>query len=256
MNFPRLFLLALCVCLATGGYAQCIMPDSVKISPANKHKHSLNATEIIVPAAVIGLSAFSVHNNWLARQREHIQDVLSAKGEHHFKADEYLRFSQMAAVYALDAFGVKGKHNFKDKTIILAMSAATMGIAVKSMKLAFKEDRPDGDGNDAFPSGHTATAFMGAEFLYQEYKDVSPWIGYSGYALAALTGYLRIYNNRHYLNDVLAGAAIGVLSTKFAYWLYPRIFSKSACNAGSSVRFAAMPYYSHDGLGANLVVHF
>ncbi len=255
MSPIRPILLVLCACLFTNGYAQGITPDSVKTYPTNKHSHSISPTEIIVPAAVIGLSAFSVHNNRLAKQRKHIQDALSAKGKHSFKADEYLRFSQMAAVYALDAFGVKGLHNFKDKTIILAMSAATMGIAVKSMKWTFKEERPDGDGNNSFPSGHTATAFMGAEFLYQEYKDVSPWIGYSGYALAAATGYLRIYNNRHYLNDVLAGAAIGILSTKFAYWLYPRIFKNSQCR-GTKAQVVALPYYSPQGAGAAVCLRF
>ena len=67
---------------------------------------------------------------------------------------------------------------------------------------------------------------MGAEMLYQEYKDVSPWIGNSGYAMAALTGFLRVYNNRHYLNDVVAGACIGILCTKLGYWLQPKLFKK------------------------------
>ncbi len=255
MSTIRPILLVLSVCLSINGYAQGALPDSISAKSTHKHHHSINAAEIIVPAAVIGLSALSVKNNWLTKQRENIQDALSAKGKHHFKADEYLRFAPMAADIALNAFGVKGQHNFKDRLIIRAISYATMGLAVKSMKWTFKENRPDGDGNDAFPSGHTATAFLGAEFLYQEYKDVSPWIGYGGYALAATTGYLRIYNNRHYLNDVLAGAAIGVLSAKFAYWIYPRIFKKSQCN-GRQTQVVAMPYYGADGGGAALLVSF
>jgi membrane-associated phospholipid phosphatase len=30
-----------------------------------------------------------------------------------------------------------------------------------------------------------------------------------------------MYNERHWLNDVLAGAGIGILSAKAAYWLLP-----------------------------------
>ena len=34
-------------------------------------------------------------------------------------------------------------------------------------------------------------------------------------------GVLRIYNNRHWLNDVLAGAGIGILSARIGYWMLP-----------------------------------
>lgn len=120
------------------------------------------------------------------------------------------------------------------------------------MKLSFRERRPDSDTRNSFPSGHTATAFMGAEFLYREYGDVSPWIGYAGYAVAATTGYLRIYNNRHYLNDVIAGACVGILSARIAYWIYPRIFKKS--KSGRHITVAGLPYCSTEGFGLNLCV--
>ena len=77
----------------------------------------------------------------------------------------------MAAVYGLNLCGVKGKHRIVDRSVILAMSYATMGILVNSMKFAFREKRPDSGARNSFPSGHTATAFMGAEFLYKEYKE-------------------------------------------------------------------------------------
>lgn len=160
----------------------------------------------------------------------------------------------MAAVYGLNLCGVKGKHRIVDRSVILAMSYATMGMLVNSMKFAFREKRPDSGARNSFPSGHTATAFMGAEFLYKEYKDVSPWIGYAGYAVAAATGYLRIYNDRHYINDVVAGACIGVISTKLAYWLYPKIFTKSACRRAAAV--TGLPYYSSGEWGVNVCVVF
>ena len=94
---------------------------------------------------------------------------------------------------------------------------------VKTLKKTTKIERPDGSNNDSFPSGHTAMAFMGAEFLYQEYKDVSIWYGVSGYVIASATGVLRIYNNKHWLTDVATGAGIGILGTKVAYWVQPYI---------------------------------
>lgn len=77
-----------------------------------------------------------------------------------------MQYSPMLAVYGLNLLGIDGKHKFWDRTGILAFSYATMGIIVNGMKYAFKEKRPDNNARNSFPSGHTATAFMGAEFLY------------------------------------------------------------------------------------------
>lgn len=170
--------------------------------PVLDEVYQLKFKEVLVPVMGIGTAALFVCDGWFTEQRENVQDLLSAKGRNKIKFDDYMQYSPMVAVYGLNLAGVKGKHSFKGRTIILAMSYATMGMIVNTMKYSFKEKRPDSNTRNSFPSGHTATAFMGAEFLYREYRDVSPWIGYAGYAIAAITGYLRIYNDRHYLNDV------------------------------------------------------
>ena len=216
--------------------------------------HKLKWQEVAIPATLAGISALYVQDGCFKRQRTAVQNALSAKGKNKFKADDYVQYLPMTVGYGLGFCGVKPKHSLKDRTIILTMSYATMAIVVRSMKLAFNEKRPDSNATNSFPSGHTATAFMGAQFLYEEYKDVSPWIGYAGYAVAATTGYLRIYNNRHYLNDVIAGACFGVLSTKFAYWLYPKLFRKSDCARGASI--VGLPCYSSDGIGMTMAVVF
>jgi membrane-associated phospholipid phosphatase len=66
-----------------------------------------------------------------------------------------------------------------------------------------------------------AIAFASAELLRLEYKEVSPWYGIGGFAVAGLTAYLRLYNDQHWFGDVVAGAGIGVLSAKLANLLYP-----------------------------------
>ncbi|MDD6209494.1 MAG: phosphatase PAP2 family protein [Bacteroidales bacterium] len=238
--------------------AQVQEPDTLRQTVSTQYAtddtHSLKLKEVLIPTAVVGVSALFIHDGWLTKQRENVQDVLSAKGRHKTKVDEYSQYVPMLAVYGLNLCGVKGQHGLVDRSIILAMSYATMGILVNTMKYTFKEKRPNSDARNSFPSGHTATAFMGAEFLYKEYKGVSPWIGYAGYAVATATGYLRIYNNRHYINDVIAGACIGILSVKLAYWLYPKCFKRSKCN--KAVTIAGLPYYSTEGWGVNMCVQF
>jgi hypothetical protein len=141
----------------------------------------------------------------------------------HTKIDNYLQYAPAVAVYGLNAIGIKGKNNFRDRTMIYLLSKAISGISVRSLKSITQVQRPDSSGANAFPSGHTATAFAGAEFLRQEYKDVSPWYGIAGYTVAIATGILRMYNNKHWLGDVVAGAGFGILSTQIAYWLEPKI---------------------------------
>ena len=51
----------------------------------------------------------------------------------------------------------------------------------------------------------------------------SPWIGIGGYVMAASTGALRVYNNKHWVGDVAFGAGLGILCTKLAYKLYEPI---------------------------------
>jgi membrane-associated phospholipid phosphatase len=80
--------------------------------------------------------------------------------------------------------------------------------------------------NTQFPSGHTANAFRGAEIVHQELKFSHPILSYSGYVVATGVGLLRIYNKDHFLSEVIAGAGLGILSTKLTYWLFEKIKEK------------------------------
>ncbi len=66
--------------------------------------------------------------------------------------------------------------------------------------------RPDG-GKNSFPSGHTSTAFMGAAFFHLHWGIA---LAIVPYLLAAFTGYSRIYAQKHWLRDVIAGAALAI----------------------------------------------
>ncbi len=62
----------------------------------------------------------------------------------------------------------------------------------------------------SFPSDNTANAFMGAGFIHKRYG----W-NYSvpAYIAATFVGYSRVEADKHYVEDVIAGAAIGLLSS-------------------------------------------
>jgi len=87
-----------------------------------------------------------------------------------------------------------------------------------------------------------------------EYKDVSPWYGLACYAVAAATGYLRMYNNKHWMSDVIAGAGVGILSVQFVYWVYPKLKQKFTKNKNGTAMI--VPYYRDKEGGLLCVVHF
>ena len=59
--------------------------------------------------------------------------------------------------------------------------------------------------------------------MHQELKEASPVLSYSGFLVAAGVGALRIYNDDHLLSEVLAGAGLGILSTKLTYWIFDKL---------------------------------
>lgn len=169
--------------------------------------------------------------------------------------DNYMQYAPAGAVYGLNIFGVKGKHNLKDRTMIYLTSQVYMGAMVIPTKRWVGEIRPDGSNTRSFPSGHTATAFSSAQFLFHEYRDNNFWLSISGYPLAAATGIYRIFNDRHWVGDVVAGAGIGILSTELAYWTYPmtsQLFNRKHHNSTTFIS----PYYQDHALGIQLAKVF
>lgn len=82
-----------------------------------------------------------------------------------------------------------------------------------ALKESVRRPRPFAGGGQmhSFPSGHTSGAFCAATCIE---RNSGIWAGIPAYALAGLTGYSRVDSARHYPSDVLAGAAIGVLSAR------------------------------------------
>jgi membrane-associated phospholipid phosphatase len=76
------------------------------------------------------------------------------------------------------------------------------------LKVAVGRERPNGEDNQSFPSGHTSQAFAMASVAQQHYG----WkIGVPAYALAGLMGVSRIHEDKHWLSDVVAGAGLGYI---------------------------------------------
>lgn len=137
----------------------------------------------------------------------------------HDPIDDYTQYVPFVAVFAFDAAGVRSKHTTYRKLTTMGTAIALNLIVIQGLKYSIAEPRPDGSSNNSFPSGHTATAFMGAHIFHKEYGERSPFYSIAGYVLASFTGVLRQLNNRHWVSDVFAGAGIGIGVTELAYFL-------------------------------------
>ena len=210
------------------------------------------ARQLLFPAALVGYGLVCLNNNELQRVNYKLrEEIYLERRTGGVKLDDYLIYAPIAAVYGLNAAGVKGRHSFKDRTFLLLLSQGMAHAASMSIKKVAGVERPDGSNFYSFPSGHTTTAFAAAEFMNQEYRHRSPWYGIGAYASAAAVGYMRMYNNKHWFSDVAAGAGIGIASTKIAYWLYPRI--KRKLSPDKPLNTFIMPAYSNGAVGLSLI---
>ncbi len=91
-------------------------------------------------------------------------------------------------------------------------SFATNLAATQVLKSTINKERPNGSGDDSFPSMHTSAAFQGATFIHKRYGlkySIPAYIG------AGFVAYSRIETDNHDATDVLAGAALGVASSLY-----------------------------------------
>jgi membrane-associated phospholipid phosphatase len=79
----------------------------------------------------------------------------------------------------------------------------------QALKVSTRRERPDGSNNHSFPSGHSSATFATATVLQRHlgWRAAVPT-----YTLATYVAMSRLQENRHFLSDVVFGAALGVVA--------------------------------------------
>ena len=203
----------------------CWLLTLVPISLLARDKDSIRVPEfcrvrpqqVIVPAAMIGLGAVVISNHRLSEMKYDVRDAMQrGRGSHHKVNIE--TWATLGAQLTVVGLGKKPKHSFVDRMLVKITSYALLYTTMPVVRRCVHEPRPDGHGDHAFLSIKTAAAFMAAEQTRVE----RGWGGGMGmYAFATGIGVMQMYNDRCYINDVLAGAGAGILSCHAAYWLLP-----------------------------------
>jgi len=194
------------------------------------------------------------------------------------------KFGGRYEAYVLIGLGAYGFifHNVKMQTTTLLATQSYITSAVLSdvLKRIFGRQRPiyndprtneaepkfygpfykprDAEGRKidvlSFPSGHTIAAFSAATVYAMEYKNTR-WVPVLAYGAATLIGLSRITENKHWITDVFAGAAIGYLSGRLVvnnYHRYQKL--KSGSLKKNTLSFNLQ--YNYGTIMPGVVYHF
>lgn len=108
----------------------------------------------------------------------------------------------------------------------------------QGIKFTTTRRRPDGT-SLSLPSGHTSSAFATATVLQSHFG----WkAGVPAYAVATWIGASRVQMKRHYVSDVIAGAAIGLVA------------GRSVTVGRGDMRLAVSPTIVDGGAGVNFTL--
>jgi membrane-associated phospholipid phosphatase len=224
-------------------------PDSTK--RFQSAKFYVNKLSLTVPVLLGGFGALSTTDNDFIYK----QDLYEARNKlipsFRTHVDDYLQYAPIAGVIVLNVAGIKGKHDRINQAALLIKSELIMTAIVFPFKQLTAVPRPDDNMRTSFPSGHTAQAFVAATFLHKEYGKEYPLLSVLGYSTAAGIGLLRVMNNRHWISDVLVGAAVGIFSTNLAYLTHQNKWGKKhKLFSGATI----VPSYTQGSFGICMIV--
>ena len=143
------------------------------------------------------------------------------------EASDWLRATSIAAYMAagLGAPAAVVQSPLRTKAEGFAVGGAAIAataITVGGTKLLTGRERPVGDEDDSFPSGHTATAAVSARLAHDalDHYALSPGTAFAADAglvgLTLMTGWARVEAGEHHPADILVGAALGNFVAVFA----------------------------------------
>lgn len=206
------------VIITESGYA-LTLPEKPTINKSKEWNPKFKPVQLITPLSMIAVGTAGYYWKGFHKLNEKVRDGMTdIRGDHYLHFDDYIQYVPVAAYLGLGFYKGGRKLDWRERVAVGVTAYLAMTAITNIGKHTFKEKRPDSKARNSFPSGHTATAFTGAELVRKEFG----WaIGSGAYVVATGVAFLRLYNGRHWLNDVIAGAGIGILSAQIGYWMLP-----------------------------------
>ena len=172
-----------------------------------RHLPSLQNAEI---AAIGGGLAFAVHpadQNFNVRLQSHYDTVNVAFAPGKYVGDTPEQIVLSLGTYAFGRAFNQPKVSHLGMDLIQAQLITEL--LVEPIKFATGRERPDGSNHQSFPSGHAAVTFATATVIERHLGWRKSLLAY---AIASYVASSRLHDNRHYLSDVVFGAAVGTIA--------------------------------------------
>lgn len=206
-------------------YLQDFPEDSTqRHSYSASHSKQLHVKHILATTLPL-LSASSLGAIFMDR---HYFDNRNACFPHlRYHLDDYVQYAPLGIGLCCLTANLPGA-TLSRRQAITAYAAAYTSVAliILPTKKWIGRLRPDGSSYNSFPSGHSAVAFTGAEMIALLYGEKYPILQASGFTIAQFVAWSRILNNRHWLSDTFAGAAVAGLSTEIGRYVACRFFGE------------------------------
>ncbi len=247
-----------------------LLPLAARAEEPRPLRHDLHADGAITTAALAAWIGSELAKPHLAPSRCRIcspgwldaeaRDALVwGPGDHARRASNALVFALPAGLAAHQVLAARAAGDVQAglvDVLIVAEAVALAGDLNQAVKYAVGRERPfvhygnwrdpdrrpDPDDNLSFYSSHTSVAFAavcaaGTVSSLRGYRS-APWVWGVGLSAAAAVGYLRIAADKHYLTDVLAGAALGgAIGVAVPRLLHPREAREGGARAAVIVPF-------------------
>ena len=150
----------------------------------------------IVPALLIGYGISTINGNGFYSSYQAKADIQKNFPGFHTTVDNYLQFVPYLELASVALLGVETRDDRLNTLLVIGKAELIMLTSVYATKFITNIDRPNGAAY-AFPSGHTAQAFLAASIVHTELRDKSQWYGVGAYAVATSVAGLRMLNNKH-----------------------------------------------------------
>ncbi len=204
-------------CLALA-YLLCARPLPAQTQPAAGH--SVRWWEAAALMGVIGVASLADRgvDAWIQDQRSSRSDAVARAFRNGGQPEVVFGVAGGIVVAGI----VSGRPGLRRSGVRVLSSVVVAGLTTAALKEVTGRLRPDQTTDpyvfkpftqhDAFPSGHATVAFALSTSLGEEIHN--RWVTAALYAGATGTAWSRLNDHRHWLSDVMAGAAVGITAAK------------------------------------------
>jgi hypothetical protein len=186
-----------------------------------KHLPSMQNAYVALAGGGLALAVHPFDQTFNVRLRSHYDTVNAS-----FAAGKYVGNTpeQVALSLGTYAFGrIFDQPKVSHLGMDLLQAQILTEMLVEPIKFATHRERPDGSNRMSFPSGHAAITFAGATVIERHLGWRKALLGY---AIASYVASSRLHDNRHYVSDVVFGAAVGSIAGRTVvhhaadYWVF------------------------------------